>query len=110
MTKMTDPGPVEPKRTKVKPKEMVRWLEILVRETAKDLAQVSAERDRLIAIMAADEHGRAVVHEARKLIDWWLKLDPASMDDHSTHPLTPLRRAVEAYNQARGEPQRKEQE
>src|SRR4029453_7818950 len=99
---MTDPQPVGPKRTKVKPKEMVRWLEILVRETAKDPAKVSAERDRLIAIMAADEHGRAVVHEARKLIDRWLKISPGLGDD-LTHPLTPLRRAVEAYNQARGD-------
>lgn len=99
---MTDPRAVEPKRTKVKPKSMVKWLQIALRETEKDLAQVSAERDRLIGILAADEHGRAVVHEARKLIDWWLKLDPASKDDHSTHPLTPLRCAVEAYNQARG--------
>jgi len=107
---MTDPRAVEPKRTKVKPKEMVRWLEILVRETAKDLAQVSAERDRLIGIMAADEHGRAVVHEACKLIDWWMKMNGFDPREDVTHPLTPLRRAVEAYNQARGGSQGKEQE
>jgi len=107
---MTDPRAVEPKWTKVKPKQMVKWLEILVRETAKDLAQVTAERDRLIGIMAADEHGRAVVREACKLVDWWLKTADHELYNSRTHPLLPLRCAVEAYNQARGGPQGKEQE
>jgi hypothetical protein len=96
----------EPKRTKVKAKDMLRWQDVLIEHLNVEVSRLQAEvdalkaeRTRITGILAADEHGRQLIRTAQKLISWWVESYPSPEKD-LTHPLTPLRIAVENYNAA----------
>jgi hypothetical protein len=96
----------EPKRTKVKAKEVIQWQKLLIEHLSLEVSQLQAEvgalkaeRTRITGILAADEHGRQLIRTAQKLISWWVESYPSPEKD-LTHPLTPLRIAVESYNAA----------
>jgi len=63
-------------------------------------AAILEERDALTARLAQAER---VVEAARKLITWWVSVAAEAHDDPAqTHPLTPLRLAVDALDGTAG--------